>query len=51
MKQPTNDHIMEDLARFSNGGTKKEQPVDDTFREVFLDSEYDKANFLVKFIQ
>lgn len=51
MKHTTTDHIMDDLAKFSNGTKKEETPVDDKFREVFMDSEYDKAGFVGKFVQ
>lgn len=52
MPHITNDHIMEDLARQSNGGAAKPQvrEEDDKFKEVFLDSAYDNSNFIGKFV-
>ena len=52
MPHLTNDHIMDDLAKFSNGGAEqKSTPADDKFKEVFLDSAYDNSTFIGKFVQ
>jgi hypothetical protein len=48
-----NDYIMDDLAKYSNSEKNKATNdffVDDTFKEVFINSKYDESSFLGKFL-
>lgn len=44
------DNMMDILNNLSNDKNKEEIVIDDTFKEVILDSQYDKSTFIGKFM-